>query len=81
MAYIHEIMLKNECVNDDVAGKFDSNFYLNEKSYVSDYKKDLVRNVEPLIEKEPFKPWITFKKNIMNIKHLSSMVDLSLRNR
>ncbi|CAK8542036.1 unnamed protein product [Lathyrus sativus] len=81
MPNIHETVLKNECVNDDVAGKFDSDYYSSEKCYVPGYKKDLVRIAEPLIEKEPLKPWITLKRNIMNIKYLSSMVDISFKNR
>ncbi|WJX82239.1 hypothetical protein P8452_65022 [Trifolium repens] len=82
MPYIHETVLKNECV-DYGAGKFDNDYdsHSNGNCYVPGYKKDLIRIAEPLIEKEPLKPWITLKKNIMNIKYLSSMVDISFKNR
>ncbi|XP_004492512.1 uncharacterized protein [Cicer arietinum] len=78
--YIHETVLKNECL-DYGASKFDNDYYSNGKCYVPGYKKDLVRIAEPLIEKEPLKPWITLKRNIMNIKYLSSMVDISFKDR
>ncbi|KAJ1387575.1 S-adenosyl-L-methionine-dependent methyltransferase [Sesbania bispinosa] len=77
MPYIHETVLKKEC---DGAGKFDGD-YSNGKCYVPGYKKDLVRNAEPLISEEPLKPWITLKRNVKNIKYLSSMVDISFKNR
>ncbi|XP_010543177.1 PREDICTED: uncharacterized protein LOC104816178 [Tarenaya hassleriana] len=48
---------------------------------VAGYKKDLIRNAEPLISEEPLKPWITLKKNIKNIKYLTSMVDISFKSR
>jgi len=78
--YIHETVLKNECVDYK---KFDSDYYSNSNGncYVPGYKKDLVRIVEPLIEKKQLKPWITLKRNLMNIKYLSSMVDISFNNR
>ena len=80
MPYIHETVLKNECVDYE---KFDSDYYSNSNGncYVPGYKKDLVRIAEPLIEKEPLKPWITLKRNLVNIKYLSSMVDISFKNR
>ncbi|KAK2982759.1 hypothetical protein RJ640_025175 [Escallonia rubra] len=51
------------------------------KCSVPGYKHELIRNAEPLIKEEPLKPWITFKKNLRNIRHLPDMVDISFRNR
>ncbi|KAG4923589.1 hypothetical protein JHK87_049129 [Glycine soja] len=34
-----------------------------------------------LIEEEPLKPWIILKKNVENIKYLTSLVDISFKNR
>nr|XP_043638272.1 uncharacterized protein LOC122609283 [Erigeron canadensis] len=45
------------------------------------YKKELIRNLEPLIENEPLKPWIEFKKNLKNIKYLSTLVNISFKTR
>ncbi|KAH6837077.1 methyltransferase [Perilla frutescens var. hirtella] len=45
------------------------------------YKRELIRNAEPLIQEEPLKPWITLKRNIKNVKYLSGMVDISFKNR
>ncbi|KAF9599257.1 hypothetical protein IFM89_036555 [Coptis chinensis] len=74
---IREIVLKkefgielyNENVEENTKGKCGK----------PGYKLDLVRNAEPLILKEPLKPWITLKKNIQNIKYLASMVDISFK--
>ncbi|XP_078435450.1 methyltransferase [Wolffia australiana] len=46
-----------------------------------EYKSKLLQSVEPLIEEEPLKPWITLKKNAKNIKYLSSMVDINFKTR
>ncbi|XP_039173295.1 uncharacterized protein LOC120295789 [Eucalyptus grandis] len=51
------------------------------KCSVSDSRRKLIRDAEPLIVEEPLKPWITLKRNIKNIKYLPSMVDISFRNR
>ncbi|KNA08766.1 hypothetical protein SOVF_159520 [Spinacia oleracea] len=48
---------------------------------VSGYKIQLIKNLEPLIEKEPLKPWSTLKRNLKNVKYLSSMVDISFKPR
>uniref|UniRef100_A0A7N0T3K9 DUF7870 domain-containing protein n=1 Tax=Kalanchoe fedtschenkoi TaxID=63787 RepID=A0A7N0T3K9_KALFE len=48
---------------------------------VPDYKQQLVRNAEPLIEKEPLKPWITLKRNIQNVKYLPTMADINFHHR
>ncbi|XP_057435309.1 uncharacterized protein LOC130728008 [Lotus japonicus] len=77
LPYIHETVLKKEC---DGNGKHDGDFS-NGKCYVPEYKRDLVRNAEPLIAKEPLKPWLTLKSNIKNITYLPSIVDISFKNR
>ncbi|XP_060175438.1 uncharacterized protein LOC132606114 [Lycium barbarum] len=48
---------------------------------VPEYKRELIRKAEGIIVKEPLKPWITFKRNLRNVKYLSSMVDISFKNR
>ncbi|RYR54608.1 hypothetical protein Ahy_A06g029918 isoform E [Arachis hypogaea] len=53
----------------------------SDKCSVPEYKHDLVKNAEPLISMEPLKPWITLKRNLKNIKYLSSMVDISFKRR
>lgn len=45
------------------------------------YKRELIRKAESLIDKEPLKPWIELKRNMRNVKYLSSMVDISFKNR
>ncbi|WVZ01311.1 hypothetical protein V8G54_027380 [Vigna mungo] len=59
----------------------DSNSNSNGKCSVPEYKKTLVRNAEALIEEEPLKPWITLKRNVKNIRYLSSMVNISFKDR
>jgi len=59
----------------------DSNSDSNAECSVLEYKKKLVRNAEALIEEEPLKPWITLKRNVKNIRYLSSMVDISFKDR
>ena len=51
------------------------------KCSVPGHKQEIIRNAEPLIEEEPLKPWITLKRNIKNIKYLTSMVDVSFKQR
>ncbi|KAK6927162.1 hypothetical protein RJ641_008881 [Dillenia turbinata] len=51
------------------------------KCSVRGCKRKLVRLAEPLITEEPLKPWITLKRNIKNMKHLSSMVDICFKQR
>lgn len=51
------------------------------KCYVPHYKRELIRNLEPLISEEPLRPWITMKTNVWNIRYISSMVDISFKNR
>lgn len=74
---IHEIVMKKESgvvrprVND----------LGSSKCSVPAYKRELVENAEPLISKEPLKPWITLKRNLNNIKYLASMVDIGFKRR
>lgn len=72
---VREVVLMKENRNRSVKGNS------NSKCSVPGYKRELVRNAETLIEKEPLKPWITFKRNIRNVKYLTSMVDISFKNR
>ncbi|CAI9761272.1 unnamed protein product [Fraxinus pennsylvanica] len=78
---IHEIIFKKE----NGVFRFNENEqFLNgdsvSKCSVPSYKRKLIKNAEPLIREEPLKPWITFKRNIKNVKYLPSMVDISFRN-
>ncbi|CAI9097213.1 OLC1v1033586C1 [Oldenlandia corymbosa var. corymbosa] len=51
------------------------------KCSVPGYKQELLRKAEPLIIEEPKKPWITLKRNIQNVKYLSSMADINFKRR
>ncbi|KAJ0235017.1 Methyltransferase [Hirschfeldia incana] len=51
------------------------------KCWIPGYKRDLIRDAEPLIQEEPLKPWITLKKNIQNVKYIPSMVDIRFKSR
>uniref|UniRef100_A0A0R0F845 Methyltransferase type 11 domain-containing protein n=1 Tax=Glycine max TaxID=3847 RepID=A0A0R0F845_SOYBN len=42
---------------------------------------NVVNKCYALIEEEPLKPWIILKKNVENIKYLTSLVDISFKNR
>ena len=77
MPYIREVVLRKEVGILDLKHNGNS---VN-KCSVPGYKRELVRNSEPLIEQEPLKPWITLKKNIQNIKYLPSMADIRFKNR
>jgi SAM-dependent methyltransferase len=46
---------------------------------VSRLKRELAKNAEALIAKEPLKPWITLKRNLKNVKYLSDSVDISFK--
>lgn len=48
---------------------------------IPEYKLDLVNKAEPLITEEPFKPWITLKRNMKNIKYLPTVVDISFKHK
>ncbi|KAK1437155.1 hypothetical protein QVD17_02941 [Tagetes erecta] len=73
---IHEIVMKKENVI-----KRNTDQVLSNKCSVPGYKQELVKKAEPLIAKEPLKPWITLKKNIQNVKYLPSMVDINFKQR
>ena len=51
------------------------------KCSVPGYKREIIANSEALITEEPLKPWITLKRNLKNVKYLTSMVDISFMNR
>ncbi|KAK8697996.1 hypothetical protein V6N13_114128 [Hibiscus sabdariffa] len=72
---IQEIVMKKErqkpCPNN--------NSISGEKHSVSELKWEIIRNAEPLIQQEPLRPWITMKRNMENIKYLTSMVDISFK--
>ncbi|KAG2310358.1 hypothetical protein Bca52824_021915 [Brassica carinata] len=51
------------------------------KCWIPGYKRDLIREAEPLIQEEPLKPWITLKRNIQNVKYIPSMVDIRFKSR
>lgn len=80
---LKEIVFQREeaRVRDDGSngGSEDSNSV--EKCSVPEHKLQLVRSAEPLIQEEPLKPWITLKRNIKNIKYLSSAADISFKRR
>ncbi|CAL5335227.1 hypothetical protein CsSME_00017641 [Camellia sinensis var. sinensis] len=73
--HVREIVLKKE---SEISLPHSNSVH---KCSVPGYKQQLVRNAEPLITKEPLKPWITLKKNAKNIKYLPSMVDISFKQR
>ncbi|KAL0389087.1 UNVERIFIED_CONTAM: hypothetical protein Scaly_0265800 [Sesamum calycinum] len=79
---ISEIIFRkeNETVNHAARGTPTKGKTAN-KCFVPRYKRQLIRNLEPLIKEEPLKPWITLKRNIKNVEYLSSMVDISFKNR
>ncbi|KAK9159212.1 hypothetical protein Scep_005786 [Stephania cephalantha] len=54
---------------------------LGGKCSVPGYKQELVRKAEPIIAKEPLKPWISLKRNIQNVKYLPSMADINFKQR
>ncbi|KAI3450270.1 hypothetical protein Pfo_006935 [Paulownia fortunei] len=79
---IREIIFRKENETFNKAGRenFANGKTVNERS-VPRYKRELIRNAEPLIKEEPLKPWITLKRNIKNVKYLSTMVDINFKNR
>ncbi|KAJ4979823.1 hypothetical protein NE237_010603 [Protea cynaroides] len=80
MPSIREIVLKKETEILSHGEKMPGGSSIN-KCDVPGYKQELVRKAEPLITKEPLKPWITLKRNVKNIQYLSSMVDISFKPR
>ncbi|XP_047335202.1 uncharacterized protein LOC124938746 [Impatiens glandulifera] len=73
---VREIVMKKVIGSVSVSVSSDNN-----ECSVPDYKKQLVQKAEPLIRDEPLKPWITLKRNIKNVKYLSSMVDINFKQR
>ncbi|CAL9765014.1 unnamed protein product, partial [Musa acuminata subsp. burmannicoides] len=51
------------------------------KCPIPEHKLQILQSAEPLIEEEPLKPWITFKRNIQNVKYLPSIADISFKQR
>ncbi|KAL2899341.1 putative methyltransferase YodH [Bienertia sinuspersici] len=72
---IREIILKKSI---NPIRNFDS---ITDQCSVPRYKVRLIKDLEPLIEKEPLKPWIALKRNLRNVKYLTSMVDISFKSR
>ncbi|KAJ4704326.1 Methyltransferase [Melia azedarach] len=81
MPNIREIVLKKESEIILRHGENEPDGNEKTKCSVPGYKQELVRKAEPLIAEEPLKPWITLKRNIKNIKYLTSMADISFKNR
>ncbi|KAF5821050.1 putative methyltransferase FkbM, methyltransferase type 11 [Helianthus annuus] len=78
---VHEIVMKKE-IDMKIRSKTDPNSKNSVGSCsVPGYKQELLKKAEPLIESEPLKPWITLKRNIENVKYLSSMADIGFKNR
>ncbi|CAI9107083.1 OLC1v1006365C1 [Oldenlandia corymbosa var. corymbosa] len=84
LPWVREIVLQKQnelAVNkrrntDAVDGKL-----MNNMCNDVEYKHEILRNAEPLIGEEPLKPWLALKRNIKNVKYLSSMVDIRFKNR
>ncbi|XP_021716744.1 uncharacterized protein LOC110684615 [Chenopodium quinoa] len=74
---IREIILKKPIFSIHNIDRKDS----IDQCSVSGYKIQLIKDSEPLIEKEPLKPWITLKRNLKNVKYLTSVVDISFKPR
>ncbi|GMG98177.1 hypothetical protein Nepgr_000017 [Nepenthes gracilis] len=51
------------------------------KCCVPEYKRESIKNAEPLIEKEPSKPWLTLKRYLKKVRYLPTMFDLSFKQR
>ena len=79
MPFIHEVVLRKEVENVVKFKKTRGNSV--NKCFVPGHKLELVKKAEPLISTEPMKPWITLKRNIQNIKYLTSMADIRFKNR
>lgn len=69
---VREIVMKKEAIPSGPSGN---------KCSFRGHKQEIIRNAETIIEQEPLKPWITLKRNIRNVKYLSSMVDISFKRR
>lgn len=83
---IREVVIKKEIPTQILnlgykERNFSPNGNLVNKCSVPGHRREIIQNAEPLIQEEPLKPWITLKRNIKNIKYLTSMVDISFKNR
>ncbi|XP_047330290.1 uncharacterized protein LOC124933892 [Impatiens glandulifera] len=82
MPRIREIVMKKD---NELTGHGGSSSTTHKKAVkkcsLPSHKKQLFRQAEPLIKQEPLKPWITLKKNLQNIKYLSSMTDINFKRR
>ncbi|EPS62213.1 hypothetical protein M569_12578 [Genlisea aurea] len=73
--------LIREVVLQKISGEGNTNHDGENRCSVPGYKRELITKAEPLITKEPEKPWITLKKNVQKIKYLPSLVDISFKRR
>nr|XP_043610424.1 uncharacterized protein LOC122582131 [Erigeron canadensis] len=80
MPYIHEIVMKKD-FDSKIREKTDRGGNGGGKCLVPGYKQELLKKAEGLIEVEPLKPWITLKRNIENVKYLTTMADISFKRR
>ncbi|XP_062086693.1 uncharacterized protein LOC133792769 [Humulus lupulus] len=74
---IREIVMRKET---EFLGRGDG-ISIGNNCSVPAYKRVIIGNAEPLIEEEPLKPWISLKRSIKSIKYLTSMVDISFKQR
>ncbi|WOH10923.1 hypothetical protein DCAR_0830400 [Daucus carota subsp. sativus] len=74
---VREIVMKKEIEYIRQRVEYDD----NKECLVPGYKQELIKKAEGLILEEPLKPWITLKRNLENIKYLSSMVDINFKYR
>lgn len=82
MPRIREIVLKKESdfhVRSHLGSKRRGKS--GDKCEVPSYRQRIVAEAEPLIMEEPLKPWLTLKRNLANIKHLPSIVDISFKSK
>ncbi|KAK7301682.1 hypothetical protein RJT34_12553 [Clitoria ternatea] len=78
---IIEILMKKKRhgFSETLASSPNGNFV--NKCFVPWHKREIVINAEALIKDEPLKPWVILKRNIKNIKYLTSLVNISFKNR
>ncbi|XP_020274614.1 LOW QUALITY PROTEIN: uncharacterized protein LOC109849207 [Asparagus officinalis] len=79
---LKEVVFQKEArVQEDSSSDGNGNGNSVDKCSVPEHKLQLVQSAEPLIQEEPLKPWLTLKRNIKNIKYLSSVADISFKRR
>ncbi|KAK3227419.1 hypothetical protein Dsin_007281 [Dipteronia sinensis] len=81
MPHIREYVLKKEVETILGRGLDEPDGIFDNKCTVPGHKHELVRDAEPLILEEPLKPWISLKRNIANIKYMTSLADISFKRR